>query len=304
MTAVLMPFDLRRSSKLVPKNLSARPATCGSPATGATSGRTCVPAVVVCEKTTKAFASRAFLRSAWIFGTDATQAGRGVQMTVVMSRTRSAVVGASTVTATASGTFGTTAPLGAGDGVGAGVGDGEGAVVADAVGAVVAPPVPACVHAAARVRLNASASVRRNIPHLSAKDRRTRAILGRAHGGLAKTQREHADDVKRDLRAIAEDRVELAPADCQAPRVAARDEGRRARLAGDERDLAHVLAWSASRDLFRAGQHAKRATHDDEQAVASIAFAHDDRAICVELFARDLRDLIQIRRRERSEEGP
>ena len=83
------------------------------------------------------------------------------------------VVGASTVTATASGIFGTAAPLGAGDGVGAGVGDGDGAVVADPVGAVVAPPVPAWEHAAARARLNASASVRRNIPHLSAKDRRT-----------------------------------------------------------------------------------------------------------------------------------
>ena len=119
--------------------------------------------------------------AAWRFGREKGPAlvfshgwgGRGVQMTVVMSSTRSAVVGASTVTATASGIFGTAAPLGAGDGVGAGVGDGDGAVVADPVGAVVAPPVPAWEHAAARARLNASASVRRNIPHLSAKDRRT-----------------------------------------------------------------------------------------------------------------------------------
>src|SRR5438309_10781787 len=98
---------------------------------------------------TNAFPSRAFLSRAWIFGSDATQPGRGVQTTVVMSSTRNAVVGASTVTATGSGIFGTAGPLGEG----AGVALGEGAAVAvavGAVGAVVAPPVLAGAHAATR----------------------------------------------------------------------------------------------------------------------------------------------------------
>src|SRR6266851_8298113 len=55
---------------------------------------------------TGTFASRAFLMSAAIFGTDATQVGRGGQMTDVMSRTRRAALFTGTSTATGSGIFG------------------------------------------------------------------------------------------------------------------------------------------------------------------------------------------------------
>jgi hypothetical protein len=79
---------------------------------------------------TGTFASRAFFTSAAIFGTDATQVGRGGQMTDVMSRTRRAAPFTGTSTATGSGIFGI------GD-VGAAVGTGvtlAGAAVGDGLG--------------------------------------------------------------------------------------------------------------------------------------------------------------------------
>src|SRR5437867_2855735 len=76
------------------------------------------------------FASRAFLTSAAIFGTDATQVGRGGQMTDVMSRTRSAAPFTGTSTATGSGIFGI-GDVGAAVGTGVALG---GAVVGDGLG--------------------------------------------------------------------------------------------------------------------------------------------------------------------------
>src|SRR5467141_2788171 len=55
---------------------------------------------------TDTFASRAFFTSAAIFGTDATQVGRGGQMTEVMSSTRRAAPFTGTSTETGSGIFG------------------------------------------------------------------------------------------------------------------------------------------------------------------------------------------------------
>src|SRR5438093_2391496 len=55
---------------------------------------------------TGTFASRAFFTRAAIFGTDATQVGRGRQMTDVMSRTRRPAPFTGTSTATGSGIFG------------------------------------------------------------------------------------------------------------------------------------------------------------------------------------------------------
>src|SRR2546428_3150617 len=76
------------------------------------------------------FASRAFLISAAIFGSDATQDARGVHTALVMSRTRSAAPLTGTSTATAAGT------LGIGEvGVGATVAATVGAVVGEAEGA-------------------------------------------------------------------------------------------------------------------------------------------------------------------------
>src|SRR5439155_1498247 len=157
------------------------------------------------ENATNALASRAFLRSACTLGTEATQAGRGVQTTVVMSSTRSAVVGASTLTATGSGIFGSAGAVGDGTGVALG----EGAVVSGVVGA---------------------------------------------------------------------------------------------RLAGDERDLAHVLARPASRDLPRADQDPQRAGHDDEEVVAALALARERGAVRAQLLRRYLSDLLQLGGRQRREE--
>src|SRR2546422_2088054 len=87
------------------------------------------------------FASRAFLISAAIFGTDATNDARGVQITLVMSSTRSAAPLTGTSTATATGTVGT-GEVGVGATVAATVGAVVGAMVGEAEGAV------ACAHAA------------------------------------------------------------------------------------------------------------------------------------------------------------
>src|SRR2546421_3522634 len=56
---------------------------------------------------TGTFASRAFVTSVAIFGTDVTHVGRGGQMTEVMSSTRSAAPLTGISTATGSGIFGT-----------------------------------------------------------------------------------------------------------------------------------------------------------------------------------------------------
>src|SRR5712691_8602919 len=69
---------------------------------------------------TGTFASRAFFTSAAIFGTDATQVGRGGQMTEVMSSTRRAAPFTGTSTATGSGIFGI-GDVGDGAKVGAGL---------------------------------------------------------------------------------------------------------------------------------------------------------------------------------------
>src|SRR5437867_10621082 len=79
---------------------------------------------------TGTFASRAFFTSTAIFGTDATQVGRGGQMTDVMSRTSRAAPFTGTSTATGSGIFGI-GDVGAAVGTGVAVG---GAVVGDGLG--------------------------------------------------------------------------------------------------------------------------------------------------------------------------
>ncbi len=56
---------------------------------------------------TGTFASRAFLISAAIFGSDVTHGGRGVHTAVVMSRTRSAAPFTGISTATVAGIVGT-----------------------------------------------------------------------------------------------------------------------------------------------------------------------------------------------------
>src|SRR2546425_8649675 len=85
------------------------------------------------------FASRAFLISAAIFGTDATHDARGVQITLVMSSTRSAAPLTGTSTATGIAGIG---EVGVGATVAAPVGAVVGAMVGEAEGAV------ACAHAA------------------------------------------------------------------------------------------------------------------------------------------------------------
>src|SRR5712691_10417031 len=82
------------------------------------------------------FASRAFLISAAILGSDATHDARGVQITLVMSSTRSAAPLTGTSTATAVGT--------------AGIGEvGVGATVATSVGAALGATVGVADGAAA-----------------------------------------------------------------------------------------------------------------------------------------------------------
>src|SRR6266550_8534963 len=105
---------------------------------------------------TGTFASRAFLTRAAIFGTDATQVGRGGQITEVMSSTRSAAPLTGISTATGSGIFGT-ADVGAAEAVGVGLGA---AVVATAacVGVGVAA---GAVHAATNARAVMSPTTRR-----------------------------------------------------------------------------------------------------------------------------------------------
>src|SRR5438105_6861476 len=96
-----------------------------------------------------------------------------------MSSTRNAVVGASTVTATGSGIFGTAGPLG--EGAGVALGDGVAVAVAvGAVGAVGAPPVLAGAHAATRAML--SASVRRSVIPPPPKQASDGAMLVRLRG--------------------------------------------------------------------------------------------------------------------------
>src|SRR5712691_7093954 len=80
------------------------------------------------------FASRAFLISAAIFGTDATHDARGVQITLVMSSTRSAAPLTCSSTATAVGTVGI-GEVGVGATVAATVGAALGAMVGEAEGA-------------------------------------------------------------------------------------------------------------------------------------------------------------------------
>src|SRR5215471_4468632 len=99
-----MPCCLSVWSRSVLKNLSARAVTIGSPGWGATSDST--SAVPVVEKPTKAPAARALLSNWAIAGTDFRHAGRGGQTAELISRTRNAVVLASTVTGARSGRLG------------------------------------------------------------------------------------------------------------------------------------------------------------------------------------------------------
>jgi len=127
-----------------------------SPAAGATCGTIAFVAAVFVY-TTGTLASFAFLMSAWSAGMLSLQAGRVEQVGLITSRTTSAVVFASSVTATGAGSAGARFGLGAGDADAVGT-----AVGAAVVGAAVACGGVGDGAAAGEVQADATASSARS----------------------------------------------------------------------------------------------------------------------------------------------
>src|SRR5215469_3048697 len=116
MITVLIPASLRTGSSVEPRNLSVPCWRYHSPARGLIAGSTTSSGVALPFEPTRLYhttmlCARASSCNRFMFGTAATQRGRALQLTFIMSRNRSAVVAGSTVTSLSSGGGGTTAVL-------------------------------------------------------------------------------------------------------------------------------------------------------------------------------------------------